>query len=245
MRALTRVLALLVALAVLAVAAWYGWLYYEKELIIREQARVIEALGETLDKVWSGALLADLSVDKIDLDPETGHRRVHARFTQYRPGSEEVAFQRSMVLLGEELYIDALVVQFERDLVEAGDGLKGHSMLLFRRAFGDRQAPADGPLLYTTGQAALDVPELFQVDPQPSEFERELWQRFWRYADDREAASKAGVRLAQGEAPHVRARLGQTYALTLRAAGGLEIKPRLPVGALPPQPQRLGRPGGR
>jgi hypothetical protein len=140
-----------------------------------------------------------------------------------------------MTLPGEEFYIDALVVRFDRKYVEAGDGLRGKSLLLFRRAFGDQQKPVDGVPLFT-GQAGSQIPELMQVDRVPSDFEKQIWTRFWDYANDPTLAAAQGIRVAQGEAPHIRAVAGQVYKLTLRSSGGLEITPRLPaavVGGLP------------
>jgi hypothetical protein len=204
--------------------------FNEKDRVIAEQKRVIEELGRKLDRAWADELVADLRVDKVESDG-AGGKRMHLTFVQYKPGTEEAAFRRSMVLPGEEVYVDALVVQFERKLVEEGDGLRGKSLLLFRRAFGDRQQPAEGVPLFR-GEGESPIPEVAQVDAQPSEYERRIWTRFWDYANDPKLAAREGIRVAQGEAPHVKAVSGQVYQLRLRAAGGLEITPRLPAAVV-------------
>jgi hypothetical protein len=127
--------------------------------------------------------------------------------------------------------VDALVVQFDRKLVEEGDGLKGKSLLFFRRLFGDRQKPIDGTPLYREAappEAGEGIPDRLRVDPVPSEFERGIWTRFWTLANDPSRAAAEGIRVAQGEAVHTRAVRGQVYKVTLSAGHGLSLVPRLP-----------------
>jgi hypothetical protein len=131
------------------------------------------------------------------------------------------------------------VVKFERKLVEEGEGLRGKSLLFFRRAFGDRQKPVEGVPLYlqsaeTAGSEG--IPDRLRIDVQPSDYERQVWTRFWTYANDPAQAREAGIRVAQGEAVHTRAVQGQVYKVTLSAAHGLSLVPRLPaamVGEMP------------
>ena len=213
---------LLVALA--GAGGWWYWRSTEKERVIAEQRRLISALEQKLDRAWASELVGDLRVNSVD----PARHEMNVTFFQYLPGTETPAIEKTMTLPGSEVYIDALVVTFERKLVEAGDGLKGKSLLVFRRAFGDLQKPADGVPLWGRNGAS-PIPEVAQVDPQPSDFERDLWLRFWDYANDPRRAAEMGIRLAQGEAPHMKVVPGQVYKLTLRASGGLEITPRLPA----------------
>jgi hypothetical protein len=203
----------------------------EKDRTIAEQKRVIEELGKKLDRAWAEELVADLRVDKLVKDPETGAKRMQLTFVQYKPGTEEIAFQRSMDLPGEEVYIDALVVQFDRHFVDEGDDSRGKSLLLFRRAFGDKQQPVDGVPLFARGADSF-IPEIARVDAAPSDFEKQIWARFWDYANDPKLAAAEGIRVAQGEAPHVKGMQGLVYMLTLRKSGGLQVTPRLPAAVV-------------
>jgi hypothetical protein len=225
-----------------------GYMFYqhvtEKERVIAEQRRIISELAQKLDRAWASELVADVRVDRLVNDPVAG-RQLDLTFVQYQPGTEVPALRRAFTLSGEELYIDALIVQFERSFVEEGDALRGKSLLLFRRAFGDQQKPADGVPLFRGDGESL-IPELAQVDATPSEFEQQLWGRFWTYANDPATAAADGIRVAQGEAPHVKAVAGQVYKLTLRASGGLEITPRLPSAMVGDQaPREQGAADGR
>jgi hypothetical protein len=219
----------LILLTIIAVYFWRE--YHAKDRIIAEQKQVIRDLGIKLDRAWAEELVADVRVDAMEKDT-AGQPVMVLHFVQYRAGTEVPAFSRELRLPGSEFYIDALVVKFERELVEAGDGLRGKSMLLFRRAFGDRQNPADGISLIR-GDGASPVPQEMQLHvAAPGRYEEELWAQFWELANDPTRAASRGVRVAQGEAPHMKAVPGQVYKLTLRASGGLDITPRLPAAVV-------------
>jgi len=142
---------------------------------------------------------------------------------------------RRFVLEDEVIFFDALVLKFDQERVAAGDALRGKSLALFRRVFGEHQNPADG---YPVDPAG-DVPNVFRIAPEPNKFERKLWSQFWDYASQPELAAADGVRVAQGEAVYVPMKKGQVWTLTLQNNGGLNIKLRrtdvgpakeLPVG---------------
>jgi hypothetical protein len=211
----------------------------EKDRQIAEQKRVIAGLELRLDRSWAEELVADVRVDALTRDPDGGQPEMTLTFAQYAPGTERPSLRKTMTLPGEEFYLDALVVEFQRKLVEEGDGLRGKSLLFFRRAFGDRQKPVDGVPLYRQGtvtSVSEDIPDGLRVDPEPTEYEKQIWTRFWTYANDPGLAARAGIRVAQGEAVHIRAVRGQVYKVTLSAAHGLSLVPRLPgamVGETP------------
>src|SRR5262249_24348106 len=113
--------------------------------------------------------------------------------------------------------------------------LRGKSLLLLRRAFGDRQQPAEGPLLWPgSGDEIPPVyrPSTLATSPEALAFERGLWKRFWTLAADPEVGKREGVRAADVKAVAIRPRVGQVYRLTLRHAGGLSIEPLFTPPAL-------------
>jgi hypothetical protein len=124
---------------------------------------------------------------------------------------------------GNVAHIDALVVKFDRGFIENDDSLRGHSLVLFYRIFGDYQAPADAFPIDDPGKP----PAVYRADPdQPPEaraFEAELWRNFWKLADDPKYREQKGVRVAQGESPWTYYYPDKVYTLALEAAGGLSI----------------------
>jgi hypothetical protein len=210
-------------LAAVIAGALGGWWWWEHQ----RQARLIAELSGRLDRLKAEDLVGDLAVTGQERGPD-GAMVTHLSFVEYRPGTTDKLIAKTFTVRGEEVYVDALVVHFDDRFVEVGDGLRGRSLLLFRRAFGDQQKPSEGVPLWTSGGGREDpVPAGLEQGGAAAAFERDLWVRFWTLANDPEAAHRAGVRVAQGEAPHVVARPHQIYQLKLRAAGGLELKPRL------------------
>jgi hypothetical protein len=218
-------------LLLLGAAAFGGYWFWENQ----RQARVVAELRARLDRLKADELVADVAVLSQTRAPG-GSTRTRLSFVAYKPGGQPL-LSKSLEIQGQELYVDALVVRFEDKFIEVGDGLRGKSLLLFRRAFGNQQTPDQGIPLFTESDGHDPVPEPLRVDSSTPEFERAIWTRFWDLANDPDAARREGVRIAQGEAPHVLAKPNQVYQLTLRASGGLEIKPRLPAAIT----QEMGR----
>jgi len=137
---------------------------------------------------------------------------------------------RRFTVHDEVIFFDALVLKFDHEKVAAGDALRGKSLALFRRVYGEHQRPSEGFAIDPQGQ----VPHLFAVQPEPGELERRLWKQFWDYAADPQLAAADGVRVAQGEAVYVPMRKGQAWTLTLQNNGGLNIKLHRPLIASRP-----------
>jgi len=133
---------------------------------------------------------------------------------------------RRFVLQDRVIHLDALVIKFEQGSVAAGDTLRGKSLALFRRVYGEHQDPSEGYAVDPQG----DVPNIYRLEPEPSEFERTLWTRFWDYATNPDLAEADGVRVAQGEVVYVPMNKGQGWTITLQHNGGLSIKLHKPGG---------------
>ena len=120
--------------------------------------------------------------------------------------------------IGELVYFEALVIKFAHNYVEEGDPERGTSLAMFRRVFGDQQAPESVPELDRVAR-----PPISALD-NTSALQDELWARFWDMIEDEELAERYGVRVAQCEAPAVPLQAGQIWELALDTAGGLNLK---------------------
>lgn len=169
------------------------------EVHVLDQVRA----GQVVDGVPAAGDLTTIEFIEID---RQGHPLPSRRFT----------------IKDSVVYFDALVVKFSHEDVTAGDLLKGKSLALFRRVYGEHQNPSDGFWVDPAG----DVPNIYRVHPEPSEYERGLWSKFWDYATDPALAGRSGVRVAQGEAVYVPMRKGDVWSLTLQNNGGLNISLR-------------------
>ncbi len=121
-------------------------------------------------------------------------------------------------LRGEQIYFEAWVIKFEHDLVGQGETGRTTSLAMFRRAFGDQQAPATGPPL---DQTAPPDPA-GATDATGSQ--AMLWKRFWDLIENEALAEEYGVRVAQCEAPSARLHVGEVWEVSLDHAGGLNLR---------------------
>lgn len=160
-------------------------------------------------------------LESVELETEAGVTSdwTRVRFSEVDPAGKVIGAPREVVVAGTRVYIEALVIKFDDDFIEAGDFLRGSSVCLFQRIFGEDQKPADGTLLESSGS----LPAVYAGDQLPDPFYEKLWAKFWDYAADPEAAKLAGVRAVHGEAPFVEAIPGAIWRVELRSSGGLTI----------------------
>jgi len=127
---------------------------------------------------------------------------------------------KSYTIDGNVIHLDAMVIKFERELVARSDPLRGHSIALFTRVFGDRQTPEEAFPIDEPGR----VPEYYRgADPHVGRFEQKLWDDFWRLTDDAAYRQQMGVRIAQGEGLWFKLQPERLYTISLESDGGLNV----------------------
>ena len=183
----------------------------------REQKRNSE-LQQIVQRLQAETRVADVMV--TDQQKVNGVLRTSIVFVEYGHDGAALPAKRFTVD-GEMIHFDALVVKFDGKFVEQNDPLRGHSIALFTRLYGDTQTPAQGFPIDEPGV----VPAVYRDDdPKVSQFQQELWQNFWRLADDPNYRSEMGVRIAQGEGPWLPFEKDHLYTLTVEANGGINIR---------------------
>ena len=141
-------------------------------------------------------------------------------FVEYAKDGRELP-PKVLTVKGKTAHVDALVIKFERDFVKENDPLRGKSIALFVRAFGDQETPENGPKIDAPGR----IPEVYQgANPRVSEYEQELWGKFWKLVEDESERAKYGVRVAQGEGPWGPFSFDRLYTLSIDSDGGLNIR---------------------
>ncbi len=178
-------------------------------------------------------LKVDHRVAQIDVLSQRGAAKTKDLVTEFTfveldKAGKPIDTPRKYMVQGDMVYVDALVVKFSDESVEVADPLRATSFCLFRRVFGEFQRPTDGFKLDAEGEQ----PAVYHSGREPSEFEREIWSKFWHYATNPEEARKKGIRAAHGEAPSDKLVPGKRYKLLLRSSGGLSFLPEdLPAKA--------------
>lgn len=216
-----RLLGGLLALGAGAVAA--GWLLTHSETArLRAERDRLEQerrqLQEVVNRLTTERRVAEVIVTDQQRDPQGNVTQTEIQFIQLDRAGHPLP-PRSFRLPGSVLYFDGLVIKFADEFVQAGDPLRGQSILFFRRIFSEVVAPQDGLPIDEPGR----VPDPFRLADKPGEFEQRLWGRFWSYVTDPAAAKKEGIRIAQGEAVYAPMTTGQRWTLTLEADGGLNL----------------------
>jgi hypothetical protein len=143
------------------------------------------------------------------------------RFVELNPDGLALGAGTEYEIAGDIAYFEALIIKFDDAFVASNDLLKGSSLLLFRRIFGEYQAPSDGFPLDPVGQ----YPPSYSPEHKDSSFHRDLWARFWEYALNPSVVRESGVRAMHGEAPFIKLEPNRSFELELRSSGGLTIRP--------------------
>jgi hypothetical protein len=183
---------------------------------LQEQKKQLQAVVERLsdEKRVAEVLVTDQS-------PVHGVLRTTLLFVEYARDGTPLP-KKTFTIDGNVAHIDAMVIKFDRDFVAQNDPLRGHSIALFRRLFSESQSPEKSFPIDEPGQ----IPDVYRGAANPADqlaFERELWQNFWRLAEDKDYRTAKGVRVANGQGvwgPFSRDKL---YTLTLDADGGLNL----------------------
>lgn len=195
----------------------------ESRVVIEEKTKHIQELRVRLALLKIDHRVARIEVvsqEKVPGDPPKTMTTI--RFIEYDQEGEPVGEEQEVTIEGTRLYLESLVIKFEDDYVEAGEFLRGTSICLFNRIFSEHVAPVDGEEL----DQRSTHPDAYEGgDSEDEMFQAELWEKFWDYANDPEAAAAKGVRAIHGEAPFMEIRPGRSYKVELRSSGGLSIRP--------------------
>ena len=212
----------LAALILFVAAASFGIYAYRNHLsaeaqLERERERTAE-LRQIVHRLETERRIADVIVtDRQIID---GALHTSLLFVEYARDGTPLPAKR-FVIEGITAHIDAMVVKFDGKFVEQNDPLRGHSIALFTRLYGEKQPPQSALSIDEPGK----IPDVYRgSDPRVAPFEQELWQNFWRLADDAAYRSRLGVRIAQGEGVWRPFEPNNLYTITLESNGGLNIK---------------------
>jgi len=191
---------------------------------VEEQRVEIDKLETSLHLLKTDQRLARLNVVKVARDEDGKALTSKLEFVELSPSGNPLSPAKSFELPGDVIYIDNWVVKFDDSYIEKGDIERGTSLCLFRRIFSEQQTPNEGISLDEIGMR----PQAYSRGGTLSEFEQHLWSDFWEFANDPAKATEMGIRAANGEAVSIQVREGNAYSISLRASGGLSIKPLEP-----------------
>jgi len=188
------------------------------EVDVAEKKIEIDRLGTAVRFLKVDRRLAKLKVLDKTTNPETGRSEMLLEFVEVNDSGEPIDKARQFKLEGDKVYIAYWVVKFKDVFVEKGEAERSTSICQFERIFGEYLEPSKGYLIDQPGSR----PNAYGRGAV-SEFEQNIWSKFWDLAKDKKKASDLGIRAMHGEAVYTRVDKGKTYQVTLRASGGLTI----------------------
>ncbi len=168
-----------------------------------------------------------------ETDQKTGTKKQRLRWASTTPDGKALpgAEIREFQVEGEEVFVDTWQIIFDGPAVREGDPLRGKTLTIFYRIYGDQEKPAEGqPLeiprevargtMPTAGGDALVPPRFRQnATGEARDLEQRLWREFYRLMVDPAFAKTEGVRTVQGTAVHKVLVPGKEYRLTLNRQG--------------------------
>jgi hypothetical protein len=214
----------LLMLSVMVIAGVVGLYRYERNSCLVTQLEQEKQKSKKLEEVVTHLQAQDRVADVIVTDQHevNGVLQTTLLFVEYAKDGSPLPAKR-FTFEGKTAHLDAMVVNFDGHYVADRDPLRGKSIALFTRIFGDKQTPESAARIDEPGH----IPAIYQgVDPKVSQFEQDLWKDFWRLADDEAYRKSMGVRAtggAQGEAVWRPFEPGKLYTVTLQHDGGLSI----------------------
>jgi hypothetical protein len=217
LRAITKLLSLS---AVLTVGIVMILLYRNHTAQERHEAELEDQnqqLLRVVDRLTDEARVAEMLV--TDQKTVDGVPLTTLLFVEYARNHTALP-PRIFTIRGNEVHLDAMVIKFDRGFVEKDDALRGRSIALFTRIYGNRQSPDEGSTIDTPGQ----VPGYYQdADQGVTRFETELWTHFWQLAGDESYRKEKGVRICNGEGPWWPCEADKLYTISIESAGGLNV----------------------
>jgi len=223
-----RVVGQIIVLVFLISAGTAGLLWYRSHTAIQRQLEEVTAKNEELKQIVQRLSVEKRVAELLVTGQETIDGKTRTTLLLVEVGRNGVNLPpKGFVVEGKEVHIDAMVIKFDQHFVEEGDPLRGHSVALFTRIFGDREAPANAQMVDKPGE----VPDIYRdADPRISQFEQDLWKDFWRLFDDERYAKSKGVRIANGEGKWFPAQPDRLYTISIESNGGLNVT----SGPVPP-----------
>jgi hypothetical protein len=210
----------LVVLALTIGGAVGLYLYQQHNSAAHQIARLEEQkqeLTQFVQRLSTEKRVADVIVSKTETI--NGVLNTTILFVEYDKQGQPLP-AKTLVVQGSMIHFDAMVIKFDRDFVQRNDPLRGHSIALFTKVYGDHQTPESA----TPIDEPNAMPTIYRgASKQVTQFETSLWKDFWRLASDEAFRAGFGVRIANGQGVWGPLEPNKLYTLTLESSGGLNL----------------------
>ena len=216
-----RTTAKLLGLLVLVIAGSSGIIAYHNHFAAERKVEQLQEERKQLQQIVK-RLAEEKRVAEVLVESQQtvdGELRTTLLFVEYAKDGTTLP-PKSFSFVGKMAHVDAMVIKFDQDFVQSDDPLRGHSIALFTKIFGDKQTPAEAQWIDEPGT----IPSVYRgADPRVSKFELELWRNFWKLAEDPSYRQQHGVRIANGQGLWGPFEPDKIYTITIESDGGLNM----------------------
>jgi hypothetical protein len=216
-----RTTAKLLGLFVLVIAGSSGIIAYHNHFAAERKVEQLQEEKKQLQQIVKRLGEEKRVAEVLVTEQATVDGELHTTliFVEYTKDGSPLP-PKSFSFVGKMAHIDAMVIKFDRGFVEENDALRGHSIALFTKIYGDKQSPAEASHIDEPGT----IPSVYRgVDPRVSKFEQELWKNFWKLAEDPAFRQQHGVRVANGQGLWGPFEADKIYTITIESDGGLNM----------------------
>ena len=175
-------------------------------------------LREVIARLEADSRVAQVLVTDVRYDEQTKNTFTTIKFLEFDSKGRPLE-PRYFTFSGNIIQFQSLVIRFDDIKVRQGDKLRGKSAYLFLSVF---MLDGQNTQVFEITKAN-EIPSGYKIDKESSPFEKKLWEEFWRYALNNQAAQKMGVKNAQIEAPGTMFVPGTLYTIKIEHDGGLRI----------------------
>lgn len=185
---------------------------------INKSIKENQLLKRIIERLSADSRVAEVLVTQVESDPKAKKIYTTIKFLEY--DTELKPLKPKYFTFSENIVqFQAIVIRFDDFYVKKGHPLKGKSAYIFMKTFALKDKGAQGFEI----NRISEIPLGYEVEGAKNNFERKLWQKFWRYALEPNEARKAGIKNAQIEAPGTKFIPGILYIIKIEHDGGLRI----------------------
>lgn len=209
-----KIIVTLVTLTAIATAGVLGVVFYFSSSSIHSLLTENHQLNKAIRNLTEEQQIGYATLESRSRNA-LGQAESLIRFVQTAPGRpNEVVSEEFFVVAGEVIHFDALIVKFSDDYVKDG---KGRALYLWRRIYGENQAPAEGDLIQSPGQA----PERYRTITQSLRIKNQtvFWDAIWDLANDPQQLSEYGVTAVFGNTIYTRMEPDRVYLFKISPTG--------------------------
>ncbi|MBU1124942.1 MAG: hypothetical protein KKC84_02870 [Candidatus Omnitrophica bacterium] len=175
-------------------------------------------LKKVIERLSADSRIAEVVVTDVRSIPHEKKSYTTIKFLEYDTRGRSLPAQY-FTFTSDIIQFQSLVIRFDDFYIRNGHPLKGKSAYLFMKAFALQGREAEVFEINEVNQ----VPSGYRSAGKTTIFEKNLWQRFWRYALDPQKAARAGIKNAQIEAPGTKFIPGLLYTIRIEHDGGMRV----------------------